>query len=210
MKKERKLTEAELKRKAAFDEVCNKMEQMGYVRHDLTVDVVMANVMAILVTLPFVAAAGWYYYAVNSEASGSFSAYTGILFFFILFLCTFVHEVIHALTWGAFAKSHFKSISFGVIWKLLTPYCTCSEPLKKWQYILGGAMPTLILGFGLAAIATIVGQWWLFGLSELMILGGGGDFLIILKMLFYRPKNKTVWYFDHPYECGLVAFEKEN
>ena len=67
-------------------------------------------------------------------------------------------------------------------------------------------MPTLVLGFGLAALATSQGSLWLFSLAELMILGGGGDFLIVLKMLRHPQKSGAVYY-DHPYECGLVGFE---
>ncbi len=92
---------------------------------------------------------------------------------------------------------------------MLTPYCTCVEPLKKWQYVVGGAMPTLILGFGLAVIAAVIGNFGLLVLSEVMILSGGGDFFIILKMLLARHPNKDVLYYDHPYECGVVAFERK-
>jgi hypothetical protein len=41
-----------------------------------------------------------------------------------------------------------------------------------------------------------------------MIFGGGGDFLIILKMLLYRSGGKEAVFYDHPTECGFVVFEK--
>ena len=41
-----------------------------------------------------------------------------------------------------------------------------------------------------------------------MILGGGGDCLIILHMPRYRPASPDVLCLDHPYECGFVTFEK--
>ena len=107
-----------------------------------------------------------------------------------------------------FAKKHFHSIEFGVIWQALTPYCTCSEPLSKWQYIIGAAMPTLILGFALSAAAVCFGNPELTALSVMMIFSGGGDGLIILKLMLHRTKGKTVVYYDHPYECGVVAFER--
>lgn len=108
---------------------------------------------------------------------------------------------------GLVRPSRFRSIEFGVIWAALAPYCTCAEPMKKWQYLLGSAMPTLVLGFGLGAVAVFTGVDLLLYLSVLMILGGGGDFCIILKLLTYRPKGEAV-YCDHPYELGLVAFER--
>lgn len=205
-KQERKLTEKELKRKEKFEKLCSEMEQKGYVKKDLTIDIVQANIVSFFIMLPFMVLTALIYYVVNHNMSISFEH---SIFLFVLFICLIIfHELLHGLTWGIFAKNHFKSIDFGVIWSMLTPYCTCSEPMKKWQYILGCAMPTLVLGFGLAAIAVICHQFLLFILSELMILSGGGDFLIIIKVFLYRSKGKEAVYHDHPYECGVVVFEK--
>ena len=116
-----------------------------------------------------------------------------------LFICV-------GITWGIFAENHWKDIEFGIIWKMLTPYCTCKSALTKLQYVIGGLMPTLILGFGLGLVAIIIGNMLLFLLAELMIFGGGGDFLIAGKLLLFRTKYKDCIYMDHPTECGLVAF----
>ena len=43
-----------------------------------------------------------------------------------------------------------------------------------------------------------------------MILGGGGDLAIVLKMLRFKPDDADVLYLDHPYECGLVAFVRSS
>lgn len=96
-----------------------------------------------------------------------------------------------------------------MIWKALTPYCTCLRPVKRGQYILGAAMPTLVLGIGLTASAALTGVYWVFILALAMIFGGGGDFAIILKMLLHRQRGKEAVYYDHPYECGVVVFEKD-
>ena len=104
--------------------------------------------------------------------------------------------------------NHFHSIDFGIIWSSFSPYCTCSEPLKKWQYLLGTAMPTLVLGGGVAVVSVMANQLLLFFLAEFMIISGGGDFLIILKSMLYRTDKKENMYCDHPYECGFVVFEK--
>ncbi len=69
-------------------------------------------------------------------------------------------------------------------------------------------MPTLVLGFGLAGVAIIAEKFWILLLAVVMILGGGGDFLIILKILLYKSKGRDTLYYDHPFECGLVVFEK--
>ena len=214
-KKERKLTPAEEKRKAEFEKLCVEMKKKGYAKKDLTVGIAKANIIAFFIMLPFVIVAALVYSAVNpidgiDFASNGTEKYflKFLIFIAVYFVFIVLHELIHGLTWGLFAKSHFKSISFGIIWEMVTPYCCCSEPLTKAQYIIGSSMPTLILGFIPAVISVIIGNPWLLTLSVLMIFGGGGDFFIILKMLSYRSRGAETLFYDHPYECGVVVFEK--
>lgn len=205
----RKLTKKELIRKKRFEELRSEMEQNGYREQSLTVSVLMANLVALVIMLPFMALIGWLYFAVNKH-TGAFASEWGALLLLVYLCLIVVHELIHGITWGIFAPDHFRSIEFGVIWKALTPYCTCSKPLKKWQYILGTAMPTIVLGFGIAAVAIVFHSLFLLCLSEIMLWSGGGDFLIILKILMYRTKSKDIVYCDHPYEPGVVLFEKNH
>lgn len=207
-RKGRKLSAAELKRKDAYERLCMEMAKAGYKKRDLTVGVLAANTLSLLLSLPFAIAITVIYFLVNRQGSFQLSSLWWLVFFPVFFLLTAVHEFIHGLTWSRFCSKGFDSIAFGVIWSALTPYCTCSEPLRRGQYILGGAMPTLILGFGLATISIVLAQPFLMLLAVTMVLAGGGDLLIIAKILCYRPKGRDVLYYDHPYECGLSAFEK--
>lgn len=207
-KDDRKLTEKELKRKEHFEKLSYEMQEKGYKAKDLTVGIMQANVGAFFIMLPFMAVTAWVYYIVNGINIYEFSLKLSLLLVPILLLLIVLHELIHGITWGIFAENHFHSIDFGVIWNALTPYCTCSEPIKKWQYMLGAAMPTLVLGGGTAIVAVVTGQLLWFFISELMLLSGGGDFLILLKILLYRSDKKEAVYYDHPYECGVVVFEK--
>ena len=205
----RKLSRREQARLEDFQRLSGQMRQQGYRRVDLVVDVVQANVMAVVVMLPFLAAAAVLFFALNPVGE-VYIPLSGMALWLMAFLVLVVlHEAIHGLTWGLMAPHGFKAIAFGVIWQMLTPYCTCNDGLKRWQYLLGGLMPTLILGFGLAGLATAQGSLCLFSLAEVMILGGGGDFLVVFKMLRHPQKDGAVYY-DHPYECGLVVFEPEN
>lgn len=201
--KERKLTAAEQRRKERFEELKARLEAEGYVSQDLTIGVVRANVLALVTMMPFLVMFIIWYWWVNDAPGEPLSLLTLVLFLGL----TVVHELIHGLVWGLCAQSGFKSIEFGIIWKAITPYCTCSEPLKKWQYILGAAMPTLVLGFVPGIVAVYTGQTILHYLSLLMILGGGGDFCIILKLLQNDSGKETI-YCDHPCECGFVAFTR--
>ena len=210
-KNERKLTLAEQKRKEQFALVCEEMERQGYRKIDLTIGVVKANLLALIVMLPFAVLSGAVVLSRVSFLSmaESMSPFDFLLYLLVMLLLTAVHEGIHALTWAMFGKDYWKSIRFGVIWKALTPYCTCLRPAKRGQYILGAAMPTLVLGIGLTAAAALTGVYWVFILAIAMIFGGGGDFAIILKMLLHRQQGRDAVYYDHPYECGVVIFEKD-
>ena len=210
-KNERKLTPAEQKRKEQFALVCEEMERQGYRKTDLTIGVVKANLLALIVMLPFAVLSGAVVLSRVSFLSmaESMSPFDFLLYLLVMLLLTAVHEGIHALTWAMFGKDYWKSIRFGVIWKALTPYCTCLRPAKRGQYILGAAMPTLVLGIGLTAAAALTGVYWVFILAIAMIFGGGGDFAIILKMLLHRQQGRDAVYYDHPYECGVVIFEKD-
>ena len=57
-KGERNLTPAEQKRKERFALVCEEMERRGYQKTDLTVSVAKANLLALVVMLPFAVLSG--------------------------------------------------------------------------------------------------------------------------------------------------------
>lgn len=91
---------------------------------------------------------------------------------------------------------------------MLTPYCSCREPLKRSHYLAAILAPTVVLGIIPTIIAVVYGFWGMFLVSLLMIFGGGADILIAIKLLLYKAKGKDCVFFDHPYECGLVVFER--
>lgn len=202
----RKLSKAEQKRKEQFEAVKEKLKSEGYEEKDLTVGIVYANIMAVVLCLPVIIPLTIAYLAVNNAAGLTWTPYTGVVILLVFCVLVVVHELIHGITWAVFAKEHWKTISFGFMAEYLTPYCTCREPLKKGQYIVGALMPTIVLGLLPAIAAIMIGSWLLFVLSAFMILSGGGDLTIILKMLMNPVRGKEVIYIDHPYQGGVVAF----
>ena len=202
----RKLTEKELKRKNDFEKFNSEMQQKGYKMKNVVINTQKAKYLALLVMFPFMALTFWLYNKVNGfNLDGISWGYVVALPLLILCLII-VHELIHGITWGIFAKNHFHAIDFGIVWSTLSPYCTCFEPLKKWQYLLGTAMPTLVLGGGGAAAAVMTNQLLLFLAAEYMILSGGGDFQLILRSILTDKRESL--YCAHPYECAFVVFEK--
>ena len=53
-KKERVLTEAEQKRLEQFEKTSGEMEQQGYIRRNLTIDIGRANVFAVFLIFPLI------------------------------------------------------------------------------------------------------------------------------------------------------------
>lgn len=207
---DRQLTPAEKRRKVIFDAKCEEMYRNGYTKIDLTFSVAKANMYAVLIMLPFLIGFMVWFFAVNLNHMSFHYGLIEFLFFIVGgVLLTVIHELIHGIVWATFANKHFKSIEFGIVWKMLTPYCTCNEALTKLQYIIGAAMPTIIVGIIPAIFAIYCNSFIFFLLFWAMIAGGGGDALIIYKMLQHRSGGKKCIYLDHPYECGVVVFEKD-
>lgn len=107
------------------------MEAEGFEAHDLTISAVYANVMAVVLALPILLVL-WAVF-VWKNGHGSISNPMLLVVLVLFFLLIVVHEAIHGLFWSFFAKNKWKSISFGIMWNSLTPYCTCQEELTKGQ-----------------------------------------------------------------------------
>lgn len=133
-----------------------------------------------------------------------------LLFSPLLLLALFVvgavvHELLHGLTWAFFCRHGLRSIRYGVYWKLLTPYCHCKEVLPLRQYMLGGAMPGLVMGLLPLLAGFCWGSLWLYAFGLFFSMAAGGD-LLVLWMLRRRHKDDLVQ--DHPEKIGCYVYEK--
>jgi len=205
-KEERKLTKAELIRKEEFDKLTARLIEEGYKPNHITMSTLAGNIYAILAAMPVAVPLLLLFWGIWNEVSLNLAEFwIAYLLFFILVVG---HELIHGITWSIFAKNGWKSISFGFILKYLTPYCHCSEPMKKKHIIIGALMPTILLGIVPSIIAICTGSALLMLVAIFMIYGGGADLLITYKMLRYKSKGKEVLFIDHPYELGTAVFER--
>lgn len=116
------------------------------------------------------------------------------------------HELIHGITWALFAKRGFRAISFGVIWKYLTPYCHCDEPLTKLHYMLGAFMPCLLLGIVPAVLSVVLGLVWLYLFGVIFISAAAGDLMVMWRL---RKEKPAALVLDHPSEAGYLVYEEE-
>ena len=208
----RKLSAAEQRRLAHLEEISEGLLAQGYRRTELTISIIKANVYVMLAMVPVFVIGGGLFYLCNRPLhltfTGTSTMLSMVLFLAVYFALIVVHELVHGITWAVFSEHHWKDIEFGVMWQLLTPYCTCTVPLKKSQYFLGALMPLIALGILPAAIAIAAGSlFWLF-IGLVMILSAGGDVLIVLKLLRYKTDAEEVLIYDHPTKGGSIIFEK--
>ncbi len=182
-----------------------------YTKEKRTIDIVWANIFGIIMLVPILVLFGLPYYLIwqpDISLSGFFNNFVeaGAIFakvFVLMLLGIVAHELIHGITWAVFAKRGFRSIRFGILWKLLTPYCHCKEPLKVKHYISGALMPALLLGVLPAIWGIAMGSsgFLLFGMFFTM--AGAGDFLVV-NLIRKEPKDAYVE--DHPSEAGFFIY----
>ena len=190
----------------------------GYKKELLTFDLMKANLYAIFSIIPVLILYGvpfvllWrntFSKVALKNFIDEFTLGIGGNFVSILLVMTIgiiAHELIHGITWAMYTKNGFKSIKFGVLWKVLTPYCHCSEPLKVKHYITGAIMPAIILGFLPFVYSLFTGNalWLFFGIFFTM--SAVGDFLIVNLV---RKEDMNSLVLDHPSEVGCYVFRKE-
>jgi hypothetical protein len=195
------------------------IEPGSHQKEKLTIDIVKANVYAVMMILPVILLYGLPYLIVWHDKFSishlrNFMASVGIgiigsifLYISVLIVGIVIHELIHGLTWALFAKNGFKSISFGIMRQFLTPYCHCREPLQIWQYMTGAVTPAIILGLVPAIFSIINGSFALLLFGIIFTVAAGGD-LMIIYLLRKEKKNDLVQ--DHPTEAGCYVYRKVN
>ncbi len=206
--KNRKLTEAELQRKQAFEALADEMQQNGYRRTDLTISIVKANLFAIVLLIPVLIIGFGGFTVANRQIRHGFTPGTFPLLSLLLAILIVVHELIHGISWAAFTEHHFGDIEFGFMKQYLTPYCACKAPLSRGQYITGALMPLLILGIIPLIAGIAAGSLPFLLIGIVMTDAAAGDIMIGWNILRYESSAATVVYIDHPTQGGGVIFEK--
>lgn len=203
-KNERTLTEAEKRRLEHFEQTAEEMVRQGYVRQDLTVDIRKANRFAITLMIPLLIIGYGLYYLIHHRME--FAASRLLIFLLAFFGCIVLHELIHGLSWSLFTPRHFRDVEFGVMRNSLTPYCACTVPLERSQYIFGALTPMVIVGIIPMIIGLVIASPGLLLLGIGMTDAAAGDLMIVRNILGFKEAGKEVVYMDHPTEAGGVVF----
>jgi hypothetical protein len=130
-----------------------------------------------------------------------------VLFALILISGVVVHELIHAIVFGLFAKGGFDSISFGVDRKTYSPYCHCSGEMKVLVYRIGALAPMVIMGLIPMLYSWHDGSlgWFFFGLLYSMAAGGDWVAVSLTNGLHLRDIIR-----DHPSRLGFFIVKRHN
>ena len=184
-----------------------------YQKEKLTINLFWANIFSFLILVPIALIFGLPYYLLWIDDIDAFFSFwkdeissIGLLrFFLVTIFGVIIHELIHGVTWARYTNNGFKSIKFGVLWKMLTPYCHCKEPLRVKHYVMGAIAPAIILGFIPSVVAIIIGNFGLLIFGLVFTVVGAGDFLIINLL---RKENKDDFVEDHPSEAGCYIYRK--
>ena len=206
--KSRELTEAEKHRLEKFETMSESMTAQGYRKVELTVSVVFATVFSVILCIPVFALSLWIFFSRNPDTEFQAWSATGITLLISLVVLTVAHELIHGLSWSLFTEHRWQDIEFGFMKQYLTPYCTCTVPLTKSQYVFGAVMPLVVLGIIPLIAGILAGSFTVLLVGIVMTVAAAGDILIIWKVLTYQSKASTVVYVDHPTQAGGVIFEK--
>lgn len=176
----------------------------GYDKELRTINIYNSNGVALAITGASTVLFGIPFYLIwRSEFS--FSIQKILLFILLLVAGMVIHELIHGLFFGLFAKNGFKSIRFGVMWQMLTPYCHCKEPLKIAHYFLGALMPALLLGLVPVIVSLFNASVLLLILGVIFIGAAAGDFMVVWML---RKEHPETYVQDHPSEVGCFVYRK--
>lgn len=176
----------------------------------VAINIVSANVFSIVLLIVSGVVFIVPFFLIWGEADlgsgSSMFGFTGLWLLIAFFAGIVVHELLHGITWACYAKSGWKSISFGVMWKLLTPYCHCNEPMGVKAYLAGALMPLLVLGIIPAVVSLMIGSTVLLGWGILFIAAASGDIWMSWLLTKEDPESTIL---DHPTEAGFYVFDKE-
>jgi hypothetical protein len=191
-----------------------------YQQEEITVDAVKANLYVILLCIPLALLLGLPFYFLWQDlfTMASLRLYfqenvnwlkrmMPLLIFGPLIAGIVLHELIHGITWARYASQGFKSIRFGIMWKMLTPYCHCQEPLSLQAYRLGVAMPGIVLGFVPLLYAFITGNAGVFAFGFFFTVAAGGDFVMLYLL---RNEDTSSLVQDHPEKIGCYIYRRKD
>ena len=168
-----------------------------------SLSILEANGKSLLIVIPLAAATVYAYSLVWGwgKTAGDFLViyhHYGIALL-LLIGGTFLHELLHGLTWLKVAELDWDDIKFGFTFRAFTPYAHCKKPIAADAYRWGILAPGFLLGFVPFIISMASGNAWLFVFGFIFTIAAGGDFLMYW-LIRDIPNDRLVE--DHPERVG--------
>jgi hypothetical protein len=122
-----------------------------------------------------------------------------------LAVSVFVHEGLHALGFRLLGRAPAEAIRVGFQRRTLTPFASCSTPVRASAYRATALLPGAVLGL----VPVVVG--WLAGSAVPVLYGwamlavAGGDLAAVWAI---RDVPSTVLVLDHPQRVGCRITEQ--
>lgn len=184
----------------------------NYKQEELTINMSRAHLVALFYFIFFFIVFGvpYFFFWIKKmtienyrSVALDFGTYALLKVLVVLLLGIIAHELIHGITWARFVKKGFKSISFGVAWKYMSPYCHCNEPLTVKHYLIGAIMPGIVLGIVPSLLSLLTGNILLFLFGITFSVAATGDFMMV-NLLRKERMNSLVQ--DHPNKVGCYIY----
>lgn len=130
------------------------------------------------------------------------------VFSFILIIIggIIIHEAIHGFTWMKLGGISKDQIKYGFSWSSLTPYAHSKVPMKKSAYVIGAALPGIIMGVIPYIISLFIGNETLAFWGAFFTVVAAGDAMIIWLI---RKVDSDALIEDHPTRAGCFVYEKD-
>lgn len=187
-----------LERIENFERIKKNYQALGYTYQKVKINIVTANIVACVIMIATA--------VIGVVSMGKvIDLYFPLWFFLLILLSVVVHELLHGIAWSIFCTKKWKSIQFGIMWKMITPYCSCLEPLSWIPYLIGGLTPCLILGIIPYIFAIIWGNTFVLWFAVFNIAAASGDLMVAYHICKDRPSLMM----DLPEECGYISIYQE-
>lgn len=175
-------------------------------QRDLSVSMLRANLIALLVGIPVAMAQLSLFLVLRGAIEVNVTLWGGVLFVAVLLVSIVAHELIHGLTWQLASRGAAARVTYGVQWKLLTPYAHLEGPMAVDAYRLGGLMPGLALGIIPYALSLALDNSSLLLFGVIHTFAAGGDWLVLWLL---RGVRSGALVEDHPSRAGCSVLEPE-
>lgn len=194
------------------------MTEGSAIKKEITLSATRANLLGLIFLLPIFLFLALPYYFIwpeqftkasiigYIEAKEAWAFFDFAVIILVILLGIIAHELLHGLGWSFYTKHGWKSIRFGVMWEMITPYCHCAEPLKMKPYRIGTVLPAVVLGFIPSAIALATGMLPIMLFGFFFTFAAAGDF-IMLWLLRKEPNDAIIH--DHPDKIGCVIYDEK-